>query len=333
MKTLILVLLLVALVLAAFGWTVASMPGASYAGPLPAITEEEEELARELALDVETIGRDIGPRGTHAPEKLAEAEDYLENRLRRMGLSVETVPHEARGRTSNTLVAQVTGARAPGEVILVGAHYDSAARRPGANANASGCAVLLAIASRVAAAPCDRTVRFVLFTDGAPPLAGREDSGAAAYASRAKQAQDKILLMIALDSLGTYRDDPGSQQVPFPLGPLYPDRGDFVAFVGSLTQRESVSRAVGIFRQASRFPSQGVALPGWLPGVGESDDAAFRAAGFRAIRITDPGPLRSSSWGGMSDTSDRIDVARMARVTTCLARLVTGLAVKSTSLD
>jgi len=45
--------------------------------------------------------------------------------------------------------------------VILGGHYDSVAGSPGANDNASGTAVVLAIARKVAGIPMGRQARFV----------------------------------------------------------------------------------------------------------------------------------------------------------------------------
>ena len=35
--------------------------------------------------------------------------------------------------------------------------------------------------------------------------------------------------MLSLDALGIYKDEPGTQTLPFPFSLFYPDRGNFVA--------------------------------------------------------------------------------------------------------
>ena len=145
----------------------------------------------------------------------------------------------------------------------------------------------------------------MLFSNGARPNAGGAGTGSLAYAQQARDKKEKIQLMLSLDSLGIYRDTPGSQSCPFPLSTRYPDRGDFVAFIGALGARGHVARCVEMFRAQKRFPCEGLALPAWLPGFDESDDAAFRALGFPAVLVTDTGVLRYEQSGKMSESSPK----------------------------
>ena len=59
--------------------------------------------------------------------------------------------------------------------------------------------------------------------------------------------------MLSLETLGFYSDAEGSQRYPWPLGLLYPSKGDFVAFVGLVSSRPFVRRTVADFRALAPF--------------------------------------------------------------------------------
>ena len=332
MKNFLVILLLLGGAIALVGRLLTAMPGLAFTGALPALTEEEAECAESLRAHVETIGRDIGARGTHAPDKLVAAEDYLTQRLRQAGLPPESFRYDCGGQSAGDLVSEIPGTRARDVIVVVGAHYDSASRSPGADDDASGCAVLLELADAIGGTAYERTLRFVLFSNGAPPRGGTPASGSRAYAKAAREKGEKIVLMLSLDSLGSFRTAPKTQSVPFPFQACYPDRGDFVAFVGDLSSRTNLARSLETFRKVAKFPSEGLVLPGWTPGFADSDDASFRAEGFPALRITDTGTWRHVHSGTISDTSDRLDYESMARVTLGLARMISELVQKRVDL-
>jgi Zn-dependent M28 family amino/carboxypeptidase len=126
--------------------------------------------------------------------------------------------------------------------------------------------------------------------------------------------------------LGYYSDVPGSQVYPFPLSFFYPDRADFIAFVGDLGARSLVHRSIKSFRRNAQFPSHGVAAPGVVPGVTWSDHWSFRQHGFAAIMITDTAFYRYPHYHLPSDTPEKLDYERMARVTLALAAMLKDLA-------
>jgi Zn-dependent M28 family amino/carboxypeptidase len=126
--------------------------------------------------------------------------------------------------------------------------------------------------------------------------------------------------------LGYYSDQPGSQRYPPPLGLFYPDRGNFIAFVGDLGARALVRKSIALFRKHAQFPSQGVAAPSFVPGVAWSDHWSFRDLGFPAIMVTDTAFNRYPHYHLPSDTPEKLDYERLARVTLGLASVLRGLA-------
>jgi Zn-dependent M28 family amino/carboxypeptidase len=150
--------------------------------------------------------------------------------------------------------------------------------------------------------------------------------GSHAFAARARRRNEPITAMLSLEMLGYYRDEPGSQRYPAPLGLFYPDRGNFIAFVGDLGARRLVRRAVELFRLHAQFPSEGVAAPGFIPGVTWSDHWSFRQHHYPAIMVTDTAFYRYPHYHLPSDTSEKLDYLRMARVTLGLAAVIKELA-------
>jgi Zn-dependent M28 family amino/carboxypeptidase len=168
--------------------------------------------------------------------------------------------------------------------------------------------------------------RFVAFANEEMPYFQSGEMGSLAYAARAAAAGDKISAMLSLEMLGYYRDEARSQYYPPPLSWFYPDRADFIAFVGDIGSRTLVRRAIGAFRQSARFPSQGVAAPAAIPGVTWSDHWSFRQHDTPAIMVTDTAFYRYPHYHLPSDTPEKLDYLRMARVTLGLAAVIKELA-------
>jgi Peptidase family M28 len=125
-----------------------------------------------------------------------------------------------------------------------------------------------------------------------------------------------------LETIGFYSDEEGSQRYPWPLGLLYPGRGDFVAFVGLVSSRAFVRRAVAAFRALAAFPSQGGTAPGLIPGIDWSDHWSFAQAGIPALMVTDTALFRYPHYHSPADTPDKVDYERLARVVSGLERVV-----------
>lgn len=167
------------------------------------------------------------------------------------------------------------GSTVPSEIVIVGAHYDSVAGCPGADDNASGVAALLVPARELATANPLRTLRFVAFANEEPPYFQTAEMGSRVFARNCRARGENVVAMMSLETIGYYSDEDGSQKYPAPFGAFYPSRGNFIAFVGNLASRALVHRAVGAFRRRASFPSEGGALPGFVPGVGWSDHWSF----------------------------------------------------------
>jgi hypothetical protein len=132
--------------------------------------------------------------------------------------------------------------------------------------------------------------------------------------------------MLSLETIGCFTDEPGTQQYPPPLGLCYPSTGNFIAFVGNVSSRSLVRRCVRTFRDSTAFPSEGAALPGFLPGVGWSDHESFWENGYAGVMVTDTAPFRFADYHHGSDTPDKIDFERCARVVEGVERVVRELA-------
>jgi hypothetical protein len=302
------------------------MPGNSFSGPLPAIQPAQISLAQQLRGDVEILAGRIGERHTAKPENLAAAEDFLVASLARAGYAVEVQPFDAHGVRCANVAAELRGSTKPEEVIVLGAHYDSAVNCPAANDNASGCAAVLALARHFAGRPQTRTVRFVLFPNEEPPHFWKETMGSLVYASACKARAENIVGMLSLETMGFYSDEQNSQSYPPPVGLAYPSRGTFVGFVGMSSAEDLIKRSVGAFRNTVDFPSEGAALPSLVPMVAASDHWSFWKHGYPALMVTDTAPYRYPHYHKPTDTPDKLDYERMARVVNGLVGVVEGLA-------
>ena len=303
------------------------MPGTSYRGDLAPLSSADAPLRDSLAAHVQLLSVTIGERSDDRPQAAWAAADSIEVRLRAMGLSVARRPFAYSDRTYHNLEVEWRGTTRPDDIVLVGAHYDTAVRAPGADDNASGAAGLLEVARHMTGRdPPARTVRAVFFATEEPPFFATEWMGSAVYAREAAARNDRIVAMLSLETIGYYDAAPGSQQYPPPFSFFYPDRGDFVGFVSAIGSGRLVRRALASFRRAAPFPSEGAAAPAWVSGVGWSDHMPFWARGYSAIMITDTAPFRNPYYHTPNDTLDKLDLARMARVVRGVMAVIDDLA-------
>jgi hypothetical protein len=319
----LLVILAIPLVAA---WFISSMPGSSFKGALPQPTAEETLFEQNLRRHAYKLAVEIGERNMQRPDKLEEAARYIETVLAGCGYAPQRHSYAVDGAQVSNLEAELAG-REPGlGTVVIGAHYDSAWGTPGADDNGSGVAALLELACSVQAAETKRPIRFVAFVNEEPPHFKNESMGSLVYARQCAARGDHIVAMLALEMVGFYVQEEGIQKYPPPLQWFYPDTGDFIGFVGDFGSGDLVRKSIRVFRESTDFPSEGLVGPSLINGVDFSDHWSFWQAGFPAIMITDTAFFRNQHYHQATDTAERLDYARMARVTGGLRRVLLALA-------
>ncbi len=307
------------------------LPGKSHTGELPPPTEEEKLLAQRLDAHVTMLAGSIGERNMVRYDNLQQAAGYIVSCFRDMGYSVREKPYEVGGKQVANIEVELTGGEHPEQLVVVGAHYDSITGSPGANDNASGVAALLELARRFKAAPLNRTVRFVAFVNEEPPYFQTSRMGSRVYAAAARKRGEQIEAMLSLETIGYYSDVVGSQHYPAPIGRYYPDTGNFIGFVSNQRSASLLHLCIEAFREATPFPSEGLAAPELVQGVGWSDQWSFWQEGYPGIMITDTAPFRYPHYHLSSDLPHNLNYERMARVTAGIGDVIERL-LKSAAL-
>ncbi|THB65495.1 MAG: M28 family peptidase [Desulfovibrio sp.] len=307
------------------------MPGSSHAGPLPALTAEEQATSARLKDHVYMLAQTIGERNHVKYEALVRAAQYVEDQFRDLGFSPAVQDYLIKGRSYSNISAELPGTTFPERLIVVGGHYDSAVGTPGADDNASAVAGVLETARLLKDRPLECTVRFAAFTNEEPPFFMTKNMGSYVYAKQCRRNNEHIEAMLSYEMLGYYRDEPGTQSLPLIVRPFYPSRGDFIAFVGNTGSRKLVRQLVASFRGHTAFPSQGAVLPSLVRGVSLSDHRSFWVNGYPAAMVTDTAFKRNRNYHTPGDTPDTLDYDRMARVVHGMARVVADLAGHETT--
>jgi Zn-dependent M28 family amino/carboxypeptidase len=285
------------------------------------LSAEETELRAELIADVRVLGAEIGERNMARYPQLIRAATFIEDSFGQSGLHPRRDSYELHGRTCHNIETEIRGTRP--EILLIGAHYDSVLGSPGANDNGSGVAAMLALARRFAARQRTKTLRFVAFVNEEPPYFLTQQMGSFVYAERCKTRGDQISAMISLETIGYFSDAPHSQTYPLlGLGGFYPTVGNFIGFVGNVPSGALLRRAIALFRQRAKVPSEGAGLPSFIPGVAWSDQWSFWQHGYRGIMITDTAPFRYPHYHSATDTPDKLDYDRFALVVGGIQKMI-----------
>ena len=275
-------------------------------------------LAREanLRAHVRMLSEELVPRSWRHRNNLEKAAGYIAASLQASGGRIEMQPFEAAGQIYTNILAAFGPDREPW--IVVGAHYDVAGDGPGADDNASAVAGLLELGHLLGQQPLSRRVLLAAYSLEEPPFFGTSHMGSFVHARSLKRAGRRIELMICLEMIGYFSDQPGSQLFPFPLLRLfYPSTGNFVMVVDRIASNHGPRIRDGM-RQAEALPVYSINAPSFLWGIGLSDHRSFWKAGFDAVMITDTAFYRNRAYHTAEDAADRLDYARMAGVVDAL---------------
>jgi hypothetical protein len=164
---------------------------------VPAPSGIEQDIRKLASSEFE--GRETGTDG----EK--KAAKYLLKRLKESGFEPEEQEFLTHGGGNGRNVIAVLRGTSD-EAVVIGAHYDhlgvsNGTLHPGADDNASGTAVLLDLAGRLAKKPPTRTVVFAFFS-------GEESGcfGSRYYVNHPAAPLDKTVAMINMDMVGRLKD-------------------------------------------------------------------------------------------------------------------------------
>jgi hypothetical protein len=295
----------------------------------PGRQSELAALQARLMGHVRVLGGTIGERHLGRPEALQAAADYIRETWTRAGLQVTEERFEAEGRSVVNLVAEQRGSLRPAEIIVVGAHYDSAPGTPGANDNGTGVALLLEMARALKDTPIASTIRYVAFVNEEPPFFFTESMGSRVHARGARSRGENVIAMISLETLGYYSPIAGNQAYPFPLGLFYSRTGNFLGVVGNLRSRALVVDFLRCFLAATDFPVEGVATFEWIPGINWSDHWSFWTEGYPAIMLTDTAPFRYPHYHSPHDLPEHVVAPEFARASYGIIAAVRGLATEA----
>lgn len=286
-----------------FGWR--------FFSPTPIPSPRNEELSHSLEQHVQKLSNELGVREVFNYSSLEKASTYIQNRFRSYGYKVELQTYNCDGLVSN-IIATKQGSERPDEVVIIGAHYDSAHTK-GADDNASGVAALLELSRMLSTTPLERTIKFIAFVNEEPPWFGYKEMGSYQYAQKVKAEKTNVKAVVVFDMIGFYSGKTFSQRYPPFLGPFYPNRGNFLAVTSNLASRHLVTTFAMDFRKHSPLTLAVGILPDTLvPPVTYSDHRPFLEAGYKGLMITNTAFYRNKNYHKTTDTWDTLNYPYMA---------------------
>lgn len=285
--------------------------------PVPVAFHEAERVSPELLRQHVLYLSTLDPPRTYAERTLQDSARYIHQAFRRSceEATEQVYAVEDSGRRYSNLLCRFGSPSA--DRLVVGAHYDVAGATPGADDNASGVAALLELARLLAVSPTklSRRIDLVAFTLEEPPYFATEQMGSVVHARRLAQEKARVKLMVSLEMLGYYSDQPGSQRFPHGLFKLfYPSTGHFILLVGRLGEGDKVRAFRRHMQQGSTVAVHSLTGPEKLFGIDFSDHRSYWAQGYPALMVTDTAFYRNPHYHRTTDTPDTLDYARLAAV-------------------
>jgi hypothetical protein len=279
---------------------------------------DPERLREWVAL----LAGTIGCRPATRPDLLQAAGERITAGFQELGYTVtrQQVPWR---KTALANIIAAPGKAAPTDsrepLLIVGAHYDTVSRSPGADDNGSGVAGLMEMA-RLLSAATPPGLRLAAFCPEEPPAYRTRNMGSYHYAQELKKAKSRVLGMICLEMIGYFTDAPGSQSYPIPfMNTLYPDRGNFIAIVGNLRSAPWTRKVRNAFAAGTDLPVETLNGPALIVGIDFSDHWSFNKFGYPAVMVTDTAFYRNPYYHLPGDTPDTLDYLRAAKVIDGLA--------------
>ncbi len=268
--------------------------------------------ASALKQHVTLLSQEFSPRDFRHPEKLDKAARYIHSHFKSDGADVFEQPYDCYGVTYKNIIASF--GPASDSVIVVGAHYDAVEGTPGADDNASGVAGLLELGHMLSTVSLNSRVILAAYCLEEPPFYKSEFMGSMVHAKSLKEKGASVRLMICLEMIGYFTEEPGSQSYPIPFFKLYyPDQGNFIGIVDQMFSSHA-GRMKNWMRKEIDLPVYSINAPRWLPGVDWSDHWSFWEHGYPAVMITYTAFYRNTAYHSMTDTADRLDYEKMSRV-------------------
>ena len=261
----------------------------------------EREIVAKLS-GAEEIRPGLKLVNRFTPENKQAARAWLEQLWTGLGFQVQKQDYSAEGENLYALLpATVAGASEAAEYIVLGAHYDSVRNTPGANDNATGTALVTAVAAELSRLPRRaRNVIFILFDEEERGLRGSR-----AFAQKIKDDGLRVHSVHTVDQMGWDKDGDRAVELELP-------------YDGALALYEAAAKSL---------PAP---VPLLVTKEAGSDHSAFRRLGFPAVGLTeeyrnhDTTPFIHKP----GDTFDTVDFAYLRSTTglavAALKALVTG---------
>ena len=316
--TCLLVLPLLVVISTQYGWVFFSKNYKPHQQQIEKLKPLADELKSHVVYLSETCGnRDI----FNDYDNLNKAADYISQELNSYGYEVQYQEYKVSGKVVKNIYVIKQSSKPDTETLIIGAHYDTYSN-PGADDNASAVAGNLALAKRLSNVETDSNLNFVFFVNEEPPFFHSQAMGSVVYAKALKAQGTKVKGAIILEMIGYYSQDWFSQKYPVLIGPFFPNKGNFIAFVSNFDSNTFLKDIKNKFIKRSNFPMRTLVAPSFVNGVDFSDHWSFWQEGYPAIMITDTAFMRNKNYHQPTDTPQTLNYQAMSEIIKALSKTI-----------
>lgn len=205
-------------------------------------------------------------------------------------ITYDDTPRNYKGTNIYTIIPATTPSE---EYILIGAHYDAVQYSPGANDNASGCALVYGIAKHISALQTrTKNIMIVFFDQEEFGLIGSR-----AFAQFIKGENYNIHSVHTVDQMGWDNDNDKAIELELPT-----------AYLNTVYQKHAKELKLSAFKT----------------DVASTDHSSFRYAGYNAIGLTEEYKNGDTTphYHQSSDTYDTINFEYLSSSTEFMYRVI-----------
>jgi len=250
-------------------------------------------------------------------KKPLNTDDYIFTYFRRIGNPTKQGFVGMSGRYNNIsiLIGPKTSQR-----IVIGVQYSPPKSETKHYWNPSGVATLLE-AARVMGANKDKlpvAVELVAYAIAGMAANGTLDMGSFHHAKSLKDKKVDLQLMLALRSVGYYRNEAHTQRYPFSfMRMLYPDTGDFISLSSRFDDFGIVRAVKQSFSRVPELSVESLNGPENFPLIGGSDHENYWVQDFPALQVSDLLEYRMQK-DQLNNDETPLDYVKMSRVVQAL---------------
>ncbi len=251
--------------------------------------------------------------------------NYIKAEWSRLGLSVTEQEFDVYKNKHKNLITRIGDSSKP--LLVIGAHYDVYSDYPGADDNASGVAGILELARLLTENShlVNHPIELVAYANEEQPFYGTEFMGSLIHAKSLSEKKSSVDLMISLEMIGYFTDEPKSQIFPVQMMKgFYPTTGDFIGLVSNSLNWWTTRKVKSLFTKAADIPTYSINSPAFVAGIDYSDHRSYWSQGIPALMITDTAFYRNRNYHTANDRSETLNYNKMAEVINGVTSVVLG---------